>query len=190
MKKEKKMENNNYENNNQKNRLPEEQNNRNNGGSGNNSGNNNGNNGQKPGGFWTFMLVGSIFVFIIFMMLRTLIPADLNVIEYSEFIKMIEEGQVSEVLIGTDKITIVPKKEEDEGIQNPFLPQTANYLYTGKVEEDETLTARLLENGIKVSGEIPDNSGELRRSLVLLTIDCFTYWSYGSFDYCFVPQDI
>ena len=161
MKKEKKMENNNYENNNQKNRLPEEQNNRNNGGSGNNSGNNNGNNGQKPGGFWTFMLVGSIFVFIIFMMLRTLIPADLNVIEYSEFIKMIEEGQVSEVLIGTDKITIVPKKEEDEGIQNPFLPQTANYLYTGKVEEDETLTARLLENGIKVSGEIPDNSGEV-----------------------------
>jgi len=161
LKKEKKMENNNYENNNQRNRLPEEQNNRNNGGSGNNSGNNNGNNGQKPGGFWTFMLVGSIFVFIIFMMLRTLIPADLNVIEYSEFVKMIEEGQVSEVLIGTDKITIVPKKEEDEGIQNPFLPQTANYLYTGKVEEDETLTARLLENGIKVSGEIPDNSGEV-----------------------------
>ena len=155
------MENNNYENNNQRKRMPEEPNNRNernNNGSGNNNGSNN---NQRPGGFWTVLFIGSIFVFLIFMMFRAMIPDDLNVIEYSEFVKMIENGQVSEVVIGNDRITIVPKTEEEDNSHYPFLPQTVNKLYTGKVEEDETLTARLLEYDVKVSGEIPDNSGEV-----------------------------
>ena len=154
------MENNNYENNNQRNRMPENPDNRNNRNN-NGSGSNNGGNGQKPGGLWTFLLLGSIFVFIFFMMVRSLMPSDVNVIEYSEFIKMIEEGQVSEVIIGNDRITIVPLDDEEDSLYNSFFPQTTNYLYTGKVEEDDTLTARLLEHNIKVSGEIPDNSGEI-----------------------------
>ena len=161
LKKEIKMENNNYENNNQRKRMPEEPNNRNernNNGSGNNNGSNN---NQRPGGFWTVLFIGSIFAFLIFMMFRAMIPDDLNVIEYSEFVKMIEDGQVSEVVIGNDRITIVPKTEEEDNSHYPFLPQTVNKLYTGKVEEDETLTARLLEYDVKVSGEIPDNSGEV-----------------------------
>ena len=152
------MENNNYENNN-RNRMPEEPDNRNSNKNNGNGGNNN-NKGNGSGGFWTFLLMGSIFLFLIFTMFRTLIPSDMNVIEYSEFVRMIESGEVSEVVIGNDRITIVPVKEEGT-INNPFLPKDADYLYTGKVEEDETLTARLLENNIKVSGEIPDNSGEI-----------------------------
>ena len=158
------MENNNYENNNQRNRMPEEPNNRNdnrNGNNGHNNGNN-GNNNQRPGGgLWTVLFIGSIIAFFIFMMIRTMMPQDLNVIEYSEFVRMIDEGEVSEVVIGADRITIVPAEKEGSSVANPFFPQSVKYLYTGKVEEDETLTARLLENGIKVSGEIPDNSGEV-----------------------------
>lgn len=154
------MDNNNYENN-QRNRMPEEPEKRNDNRNNHGNGNNNGNNSPKPGGFWTMLLVGSIFLFFIFMMFRTMMSTDVNVIEYSEFVRMIENDEVSEVVIGSDRITIVPKEEEGSGGNNPFLPQTTNYLYTGKVEEDETLTARLLENEVKVSGEIPDNSGEV-----------------------------
>ncbi len=154
------MENNNYENNNQRNHLPEEPNNHN-GNNGNNGHNNNGNNNQRPGGgLWTILFIGSIFAFFIFMLIRTMMPQDLNVIEYSEFVRMIDAGEVEEVIIGGDRITIVPAREEG-GTTNPLFPQAVKYLYTGKVEEDETLTARLLEKDIKVSGEIPDNSGEV-----------------------------
>ncbi len=155
------MENNNYENNNQRNRIPEEPENHNS--NRNNNGGNNGSSGNKnnkPGGLWTFLLMGSIFLFLIFMMFRVMIPSDVNVIEYSEFVRMIENNEVEEVVIGSDKITIVPVKEEG-AVNNPFLSKESTYLYTGKVEEDETLTARLLEHDIKVSGDIPDNSGEI-----------------------------
>ena len=155
------MENNNYENNNQRNHMPEEPGNRNHNRNNHNNQGNNGNNNPKPGGFWTFLFLGSIFLFFIFMMFRTMMPSDVNVIEYSEFVRMIENGEVEEVMIGSDRITIVPKKEESETSNNLFFAQGTEYLYTGKVEEDETLTARLLENDIKVSGEIPDNSGEV-----------------------------
>ncbi len=181
------MENNNYENNNQRNRMPEEPNNRKdnrNSGSGNN-----GNNNQKPGGLWTLLFIGSIIAFFIYIMVRTMMPQDVNVIEYSEFVRMIENGEVSEVVIGSDRITIVPVKEEGSEVANPFFPQSVTYLYTGKIEEDETLTARLLENEVKVSGEIPDNSGEVWYFLlttvlpiglmVVLTIVLFRKMSKG-----------
>ena len=183
------MENNNYENKNQRNHMPEEPENRNHNRNNHNNQGNNGNNSPKPGGFWTFLFIGSIFLFFIFMMFRTMMPSDVNVIEYSEFVRMIENGEVEEVMIGNDRITIVPKKEEGESANNPFLPQGTDYLYTGKVEEDETLTARLLENDIKVSGEIPDNSGEVWYFLlttvlpiglmVVLTIILFRKMSKG-----------
>ena len=156
------MENNHYENNNQRNRMPEEPENRNNNRNNNNGhGNNNGSNNQRPGGIWTLLLMGGIFLFFIFMMINTMTPADVNVIEYSEFIRMIENDEVSEVVIGSDKITIIPKKEETGNALSELFSKESNYLYTGKLEEDETLTARLLENNIKVSGQIPDNSGEV-----------------------------
>ena len=85
------MENNNYENNN-RNRMPEEPDNRNSNKNNGNGGNNN-NKGNGSGGFWTFLLMGSIFLFLIFTMFRTLIPSDMNVIEYSEFVRMIESGE-------------------------------------------------------------------------------------------------
>ena len=153
------MKNSNYENNNQRNQMPEEPDNRKENRNNNNGRGNNDNN-QKPGGLWTMLFVGSIIAFFIFVMVRAMLPQDVNVIEYSEFIRMIEAGEVSEVVIGSDRITIVPSEDEKD-VMNPFLAQTGKYLYTGKVEEDETLTARLLENEVKVSGEIPDNSGEV-----------------------------
>ena len=159
----------------------------------NNRNNNNGrggnSNNQKPGGLWTVLFIGSIITFFVFMMMRSLMPQNTNVIEYSEFVRMIEAGEVSEVVIGTDRITIAPAPKEGETISNPLFPQTINYLYTGKVEEDETLTARLLENGVKVSGEIPDNSGEVWYFLlttvlpiglmVILTVALFRKLSKG-----------
>ena len=182
------MENNNYENNNQRNHMPEEPDNGKNSRNSNNGRGGNSNN-QKPGGLWTLLFIGSIITFFVFMMMRSMMPQNVNVIEYSEFVRMIEAGEVSEVIIGTDRITIAPVPEEEESIINPLFPQSVQYFYTGKVEEDETLTARLLKHGVKVSGEIPDNSGEVWYFLlttvlpiglmVILTIALFRKLSKG-----------
>ena len=153
------MENNNYENNNRRNQMPGEPEGQNNKNNGNNGGNNG--NSSRPGGFWTIFMVVGLLLFFVVTFIRMMIPADVNVIEYSEFVRMIEEDQVAEVLIGSDRITILPQQEEKENSGYELLRGGQNYLYTGKLEEDETLTARLLEHGIKVSGEIPDNSGQV-----------------------------
>ena len=66
-------------------------------------------------------------------------------ISYGEFLEMVEEGEVDEVLIGSDKITITPKKEEEN--TNIWGNIETTY-YTGYIE-DPNLVDRLEEAGVK-----------------------------------------
>ncbi len=161
------MNNNNYERNNQRNRIPEEpennrnnQNNNSNGGNGSNNKNNNKNN-NRGGGFWTFLMLASMVIFFIYTMFRMSSYSDTYEVKYNEFIEMIEDGVVEEVVIGNDRIQITVAEEESEENKPFWQKDNSGYIYTAKLEDDETLTARLLEHGVRVSGEIPDNSGEI-----------------------------
>ena len=91
-------------------------------------------------------------------------------ISYDEFLTMVDEGKVKEVVIGHDKLVITPKKEESK---YPILDQltkdvTMTY-YTGIVE-DETLSARLYAAKVKFSSEIPDTASALFWNFVLTIV--------------------
>lgn len=68
-----------------------------------------------------------------------------------------DAGEVKSVEINDDQINIVPKSEESD---NPFVRAEEINYYTGRVEDD-TLIQHLLDKGVEIKGEIPDNSGFL-----------------------------
>lgn len=70
-------------------------------------------------------------------------------IAYSEFLKMVDDGKVEEVRIGANELIITPKEEKVPGLKVKY--------FTGKVE-DENLSQRLYEAGVKYGAEIPDST--------------------------------
>ncbi|MDD6734000.1 MAG: ATP-dependent zinc metalloprotease FtsH [Lachnospiraceae bacterium] len=137
----------------------------NNGSNNRNNNNNNNNNSNKPPfriGIFSFLIYMLIVGFVFFWISKSVLNDDKNTIEYSEFISMVEEGAIEKVVIGADRITIYPSQQEKNEYQPMmFLGKTKQVYYTGKIEDDETVTNRLLEKGIEVTGEIPDNSGQI-----------------------------
>lgn len=83
-------------------------------------------------------------------------------ISYDKFLSMVDEGKVEEVLIKSDRIQIVAKKQEGE--------RTAKTYYTGRIY-DETLTARLeaakKKYGTIFGQEIPDTTSATILNLIL-----------------------
>ena len=77
-------------------------------------------------------------------------------ISYNQFISMIEEGQVEKVKIESNQITIYPKSKQTVSL---FYMQPTITYHTGKIEDDDTLTQRLLDANVEVSGSVPDGSG-------------------------------
>ena len=146
------MENNNYESNNQRNHYNQDE------GPENERKNRNNGNNRTPN-FFTLLLFLVLISFCITWLFRGVLSGESNEIKYNEFLAMVEEGKVEKVIIAPDQLYIYPVKEESG---NRFqLTTTQKYYCTGKVEEDETLTKRLLKADVEVSGEIPDNSGEI-----------------------------
>ena len=66
-------------------------------------------------------------------------------ISYGEFLEMVEEGEVEEVLIGSEKITITPKKDDEN---TSIWGEVRTTYYTGYIE-DPNLIERLEEAGVK-----------------------------------------
>ena len=149
--------------NNQQNQYEGSNSSRNNGGSGNNNNNNNGNgsgngNGQNPKkqNLLILLVAALLSLLCISYFMRAVTGATNQEIPYNEFVNMIEAGEVEKVKIESSQITIYPKTEE---LTNPFLSQSVITYYTGKIEDDDTLTQRLLDAGVEVKGTVPDSSG-------------------------------
>ncbi len=54
--------------------------------------------------------------------------------------------------------------------------QNAVTYYTGKVEDDDTLTARLLEYGVDVSGNVPDSSSMILSLILTYVLPIILFW--------------
>jgi len=115
---------------------------------------------------------GSGFFFVIFLLLlaffaftwifRLLNPSVASEISYNEFLKMVENKTVGSVEIDETQINIYPVGSNGSAAKNWFLSGSGeDYYYTGKVEDDETLTNRLLDAGVEVKGKIPSNSSQI-----------------------------
>lgn len=115
----------------------------------NKNNNNNKNNKQGISFIILVTLITTILVMFLFQFQR---PSDEGEISYDEFLKMVDEGKVEEVVIQNDKIVITEKQENDK--------KPAKEYYTGVVRDD-SLPEKLDEAGIKFSQEIPDNTSYL-----------------------------
>ena len=63
-------------------------------------------------------------------------------VSYDEFLTMVDDGRVEEVIIGSDKITIIPKTNTSGNEWQQLFPGVKITYYTGVVKDD-TLTERL-----------------------------------------------
>ena len=126
---------------------------------------NNENKNKRQGGGGGILLI--VFFLLICFFIFTWIYRLLNTntateITYNEFLTMIEEQKVESVVIGETRIDIFPVGTKANAVKNWLLSGTTQEsYYTGKTEEDGVLTARLLEAGIEVKGEIPSNSSQI-----------------------------
>ena len=99
-------------------------------------------------------------------------------ISYNEFIQMLDKKKVESVVIGGDRIYIEPKSEKNS--QSPILymygmNSMVSY-YTGKIEDDDTLTARLLEADVEVKGQVADGTGTLISFLLSYVFPFVLMW--------------
>ena len=97
-------------------------------------------------------------------------------IPYSEFIKMLEEGEVESVVLKSDTLTITPKT------QNSMTGTTE--IYTTLMEDESELTQRLEEAGVdKYYKEPPDMTSSIIYSLLsivlpVLIMVCLLSWLF------------
>ena len=99
-------------------------------------------------------------------------------ISYNEFIQMLEDGKVETVLIGGDRVYIQPKSEKST--QSPIMylygmNPSVSY-YTGKIEDDDTLTARLLKYDVEVKGQVADGTSAIISFLLSYVFPFILMW--------------
>ena len=78
-------------------------------------------------------------------------------ISYNKFLKMVEDGDIEKVDIGSSQINITTKKDKDTNIQKEY--------YTGIVNDDK-LVDRLLEAGVEVNQDIPDTTSAMLLNII------------------------
>ena len=164
------------------------------GGQGNSpSGSNRGNNGQGgPGGSGKDPRKQNIVMYIVAALLSLLLVSlfvnmmtgsSNQEITYNEFIQMLEKGEVDSVIISTDRIYIEREKEGEKVSPLMYLygiNPSVTY-YTGKIEEDDTLTARLLEHQVEVKGEVADGTSTIIMFLLSYVFPILLMWVLLSF---------
>lgn len=122
-----------------------------------NGGNNNGNNqNPKKQNLLILLVAALISLLCISYFMRAITGATNREITYNEFVTMVEAGEIESVEIESSQIVIYPKLKETNAF---FYTQPVITYYTGKIEDDDTLTKRLLDAGVEVKGTVPDGSG-------------------------------
>ena len=101
-------------------------------------------------------------------------------ISYTEFISMVDEGKVEKIVIEYDRINIYPKEEENKdqtGLRYAYWAGVDQITYfTGKAEDDSDLTKRMLDAGVEVSSEVPDNAGLIVSFILQYVAPVLIFW--------------
>ena len=147
------------------------QNNRN---SNRNNQNDNKNNKPNRQGVSFVLLIALITTFLVLSLYQFQKTSSAEEITYDKFLNMIKHHKVQEVTISSDKIMIKAKKEKGE--------TTAKVYYTGVVDDD-TLSERLYEAGVKYEQEIPDTTSMMVLNVIatflpIVLIVAMFYWSF------------
>ena len=91
-------------------------------------------------------------------------------ISYSQFLEMVDNGEVAQVIMSSDKLTIIPKNQPNAvyGIQRTY--------YTGRISNDPYLVSRLEKAEVEFSEEIPDTTTGQIISILLSFAPLILIW--------------
>ena len=152
---------------------------------GGNQNNNNsgggGGNGDSPKKQSVFLLLIAALITLLCMsyFMKALTGGTEKEITYNEFIQMVEKGEVDSVMVDSDKINIYPKEKEEETPSLYGVPLVT--YYTGIMEDDDTLTARLIQYNVAVNKEVPDGSGMILSIILTYVLPILLMWVLLSF---------
>ena len=157
-----------------------------NNGPGNNSGpGNNGGPGKDPRkqNAIMFVIAALISLLLVSSFVSLITGGSEKELTYNEFIGMVEEGKVESVVIGSDRIYIEPKAEQE--MQSPLLylygmNPSVTY-YTGRIESGDTLTARLLKYNVEVKGQVANGTSTVISFLLSYVFAFLLMWVLLSF---------
>ena len=108
------------------------------------NGNKNSNRNNKPG--WNLVVITTLMTAFMVLAISSFTGDSSKEISYGEFLEMVEKGEVEEVLIGSEKITITPK--EKDGENTSIIPGIKTTYYTGYIE-NPNLIEQLESAGVK-----------------------------------------
>ena len=159
------------------------------GGPGNNGGPNGsggpggpGGNGGDPRKQSLIMLAVAAVVTLlcISMFMKMMTGATNQEISYNAFIEMIEKEEIESVTVESDRVVIYPKQTESK---SPFAYGyslgTMTY-FTGKMEDDDTLTKRLLAKNIEIKKPTSDSSSIIMTVLLYYVLPILLMWGLMS----------
>jgi cell division protease FtsH len=103
-------------------------------------------------------LVCLLITLVCFAMFTNMLKDNSSEITYDKFIEMVEEGNVKEVTLQSDTLTIKPKHQDSAFSEKEY--------YTRQMESADQLTERLEGTGIEFHSEAPDAVSEIVAMLV------------------------
>ncbi len=115
-----------------------------------NQNNRNPNNRNNKQGF-SFIILVTFITSIMVLALFQGAGSD-NEISYDEFLEMVDDGKVDEVVVQSNRIVITEKKEKNQKIAKEY--------YTGVIRDD-SLAERLEKADVKFSQQIPDTTSAI-----------------------------
>ncbi len=116
------------------------------------------------------VLIVSTVLFLLFMWSgnRMMTSAMQEEIDYSQFVEMLDNGEVEEVRIQDEMLYIIPITEEEEEkdsiadlLQSYYGASTEKTYVTVAIEDYSALSARLLEAGVKFDREMASGAGNI-----------------------------
>lgn len=142
---------------------------------------NDNNNRQNYGIIIITTIIAAVFVMFLYQLMQDTPSQEIS---YTKFMDMVEKGEVKEVTIDSEKITIIPKMEAEKNQENENsqggITQGSNWFtqfgagsqvqyYTGLIE-DPDMYDKLDKAGVEVSSTIPDSTSMMILNLVFSVI--------------------
>ncbi len=161
------------------------------GGSHNDQGGSNGQGGDRDPrrqNIIMLIIVALLSLFIVTALMNLFSGKSTEEITYTEFIDMLSQGKVESAQIDSDRVYITLKKDTGISTENdafalfyPTLMSPEVSYYTGKVEEDDTLTKRLLDAGVEVQGKVTNTSAIILNIFLSYVFPILLMWILLSF---------
>lgn len=155
----------------------------------NRNNNNNNGNGPKMRNNIPVLIIGAVVTLLLVSLLNSFLSNNTNKeIPYTEFIKLLEEGHVEKVTIGSSLIYIeleegytYEAEDDEQNISDKLLQQMGRIKYYTVHINDPDMVERLIESGTEFGGETPKSGSVIVEILLMYVLPIVLVMGFLSF---------